>query len=145
MTATLHPNRTTPLAALWWLFQGALFAVVPLNASGVSPLPDYDNFMAWAAYSLGDGFDLYFTGGTAGYDASNTQKAKLPQLEIVLDYATTITYTHVLVLAIPAVNPGALYADEAYPIVAYIAESSPVTLSSTQTKTYMLDFTALWA
>lgn len=144
MTATLHPNKDTPLAALWWLFQGATFLVILFDTTGVSPLPSYSNFASWVPYALDSSFDLYFTGGTAAFDASNAQMARLPQLQIVLDYDSAVTYTHLAVVSIPAVDPGALFEDAAYPVVAFISEPSAVTLSSTQTKTYNLDLTALW-
>lgn len=151
MAATLHPNRATALAALWWLFEGATFYVYFADTTGASPQPsytytDYDDFYdEWGPYLLDSAFDQLIVGGSVAYDGSNTQLARLPQLEIVLDYPTAITYTHVIIELVPAVDPGASAPSKAFPIMLHVAESPAVTVASTATKTYTLDLTALFS
>lgn len=148
MTASLTPNRQAVLSALWWLYEGATFFVLlaDTSAAGTPPALDGDliDWLVPTDYTLADEFDLYLTGGTVAYDATITDRAELPQLAITLDYASTVTYTDLLVLCIPVADPGASPPDHAYPLVAVIHESSPVTLLSTETKTYNLDLFAEW-
>lgn len=45
MTATLTPNREAALAAMWWLFEGAVFYTFLANTSGAaSPPAQTDNY-----------------------------------------------------------------------------------------------------
>lgn len=148
MTASLTPNRQAVLSALWWLYEGATFVAILANTSAAGTPPALNgDLLDWfdpTDYTLADGFDVYLTGGTVAYDATITDRAELPQLVITLDYASTVTYTDVLILCIPAVDPGASAPDHAYPFVGVIHESSPVTLLSTQSKTYNVDLFAEW-
>jgi hypothetical protein len=148
MTASLTPNRQAVLGALWWLYEGATFFVLLADTSGAGTPPAMDgDLVDWIIptdYTLADEFDLYLTGGSVAYDGSITDRATLPQLVITLDYDSTVTYTDLLVLCIPAQDPGATPPDQAYPFIGVIHESSPVTLLSTETKTYNLDLFAEW-
>lgn len=151
MAATLYPHRTTALAALWWLFEGATFIVYFANTTGASPQPAYDYattaayYDAWSPYWLSSSFDQVIVGGTTAFDGSNNQKARLPQLNIVVDYATAITYTHMIIEVVPAVDPGASAPGKAFPLVLHIHESPALTVASTETKTYKIDLTALFS
>jgi hypothetical protein len=133
---------------MWWLYEGATFLALLANTSAAATPPSLDgSFASWITpvnYLLSDSFDVYLTGGAAAYDSTITDRAKVPQLVITLDYASTVTYTDLLVLCIPAQDPGATPPDYAFPFVGVIHESSPVTLLSTQTKTYNLDLFAEW-
>lgn len=148
MTASLTPNRQAVLSALWWLYEDATFFVLLANTSAAATPPALDgDVMNWFAptdYTLADQFDLYLTGGTVAYDASIADRAKLPQLVITLDYATTVTYTDLVIICVPAIYPGAGAPDYAFPLVGVIHESSPITLLSTQSKTYNVDLFAEW-
>jgi hypothetical protein len=148
VTASLTPNRQAVLSALWWLYEGATFVVIlaDTSAAGTPPALDGDlvDWIIPTDYTLADQFDLYLTGGTVAYDATVTDRAELPQLVITLDYASTVTYTDVLILCIPAIDPGASAPDHAFPFVGVIHESSPITLLSTQSKTYNVDLFAEW-
>lgn len=146
MPATLIQNREAPLSALWWLFEGATIGIILANTTGAATPPlGTDAFSAWSPYFLSQDFDLFLTGGIAAYDATLTQRAELPQLVITLDYASTVTYTDVLLYSITANDPaGASPPEYAFPFVGVIQESSPVTLLSTQSKTYNLDLYAEW-
>ena len=148
MTASLTPNREAVLSALWWLYDGATFAVIPANTTGAASPPalngDSLNWFVPTDYTLADQFDLYVTGGTVAYDATTTDRAVLPPLTITLDYDTSITYTDLIIFCIPVADAGASPPNHAYPLVAVIHESSPVTLLSTETKTYNLDLFAEW-
>ena len=145
MTASLTPNREAVLSALWWLYEGATFLVALTDTTGAGSPPALDGpFDDWVAYLLDSAYDIYLTGGTVAYDATITDRAELPQLVITLDYDSTVTYTDALILCIPAVDPGAGAPLYALPLVGVIHESSPVTLLSTETKTYNLDLFAEW-
>jgi hypothetical protein len=148
VTASLTPNRQAVLGALWWLYEGATFVVLLADTSAAGTPPALDGeLLDWVDptdYTLADEFDLYLTGGLVSYDGTITDRATLPQLVITLDYASTVTYTDLLVLCIPAQDPGATPPDYAFPFVGVIHESSPVTLLSTETKTYNLDLFAEW-
>lgn len=146
MTASLTPNREAVLGALWWLYDGALFAIFLADTSGAGTPPAldgaFDNWVAPTDYLLNSAYDVYITADAVDYDATITDRAVLPQLTITLDYASTVTYTDLLVTVIPAQDPGASPPAYAYPLVAVIHESSPITLLSTETKTYSLDLFA---
>jgi hypothetical protein len=145
MTATLTPNRDAALSALWWLFEGATFIAGLVNASTADPaLPLGGPLDQWDDYALSFDYDIFVEGDTADYDATDADKAILPQLVFTLDYDTSVTYTDVLVLCIPAIDPGSSAPFHAFPLVGVIHESSPVTLASTETKTYNLDLYSKW-
>lgn len=148
MTASLTPNRAAALGALWWLYQGATFFVSLANTSGAGSPPALDSdFGSWIAptnYLLSSSYDVFVTGGTVAYDGTITDRAELPQLTITLDYATTVTYTDLLVFCIPSKSAGASPPAYATPFVGVIHESSPITLLSTESKTYKLDLFAEW-
>jgi len=148
VTASLTPNREGVLGALWWLYDGALFGIYLADTSGAATPPALDgSFYSWLSptdYFLDSAYDIYVTGDAVAYDATITDRAVLPQLEITLDYATTVTYTDLLVVVYPAQDGGATPPDYSIPLVAVIHESSPVTLLSTETKTYKLDLFAEW-
>lgn len=148
MTASLTTNREAVLGALWWLYDEATFLVVLANTTGAATPPALDGpFEGWYSptdYLLDTAYDIYLTAGSVGYDATITDRAELPQLVITLDYATTVTYTDLIVICLSAKNPGASPPAHANPLTAVIHESSPVTLLSTQTKTYNLDLFAEW-
>jgi hypothetical protein len=148
MTATLTPNRQAALSALWWLFEGATFIAILADASAADPpLPldgDFDQWFGPVEYTLGFEYDIFVEGDTADYDATDADKAILPQLAFTLDYDTSVTYTDVLVLCIPAIDPGSSAPFHAFPLVGVIHESSPITLASTETKTYNLDLFSKW-
>jgi hypothetical protein len=146
MTASLVNNKEVTKSALWWLYEGATFVVILANTSGAASPPALDGpYSAWASpidYQLSSDYDLFLTGGAVGYSAGVANRSVLPQLVITLDYATTVTYTDLLVVLLPAVDPGPSAPDYAYPQVAVIHESTPITLLSTQAKTYRLDLFA---
>ncbi|NBS69870.1 hypothetical protein EBT31_13295 [bacterium] len=143
MTATFTTNREVSLGALWWLYQGATFGTVLADTTGASPAPALtDPWSSWLVYALDSEFDLFFTGGTVAYDATQTSKATLPLLEIELSYASAVSYTDVLIYVVPAISPGASPPDHALPFVGVIHEPSLVTLNSGSTKTYNLNLFA---
>lgn len=145
MTASLTPNRQAVLSALWWLYEGGLFLVVLANTAAAASPPALDGSLdPWDSYLLDSAYDVYLTGGSVAYDATITDRAELPQLQIVLDYATNVTYTDLLILCIPATDPGASAPVYAFPFVGVIHESTPITLLSTQSKTYNVDLFAEW-
>lgn len=131
------------MGALWWLYQGATFCTVLADTTGASPAPALTDPIAdWFEYALDFEFDLFFTGGTVAYDATQASKATLPQLEIELSYASTVSYTDVLIYVIPIISPGASPPSHAAPFVGVIHEPSVVTLNSGSTKTYNLNLFA---
>jgi hypothetical protein len=148
MTATLTPNREAARAAIWWLFEGAMFAVILANTSGAASPPALDgspdSWFSPTNYLLLDASDVFVAGGTSSYDASVPSKARLQQLQFVLDYNATYTYTDVLILCIPKISAPSGSPDFSAPLVAVIHEPTPITLLSTQTKTYKLDLTTNW-
>jgi hypothetical protein len=148
MTATLTPNRQAALSALWWLFEGATMIAVLADASTADPpLPLDGPFEQWyetIEYTLSYEYDIFVEGDTVVYDATDADKAILPQLTFTLDYNTSVTYTDVLILCVPAIDPGSSAPSHAFPLVGVIHESSPVTLASTETKTYNLDLYGKW-
>lgn len=147
MPATLTKNKDAAKSAAWYLFQGATFAVILANTSAAATPPaqsgDFLNWLVPTDYTLADSFDLFLTGGTVAFDATLTSRAKLPQLQIVLDYATNVTYTDLLILCIPQYVPSGAPAGSTC-FLGVIHESSPVTLLSTETKTYNVDLFAEW-
>lgn len=148
MSATLTVNRETARAAVWYLFEGAMFAVFLANTTGAATPPALNgDFANWTPYFLASQFDLFLTAGSGSYDATNAQQAKLQQLSIVVGYNQSVTYTDLIIYAVPVQAPTYVEnvtPDFAYPFVAVIHESTAVTLTSSQTKTYKLDFTAEW-
>lgn len=148
MTASLTPNRETVKSALWWLYEGATFLAILADTSAAATPPaltgSFDDWVTPTDYTLSGDYDIYLTGGTVAYDATITDRAELPQLVITLDYASTVTYTDVLIVCIPATDPGAGAPTYAFPFVGVIHESTPITLLSTQSKTYNVDLFAEW-
>lgn len=145
MTATLTPNREAPLAALWWLFEGAVFYTNLADTTGAaSPPAQTDGFLEWVPYFLPDDYDTFTASGSVDYDATLTQRAVLPQQEITLSFASTVTYTDLVVFVIPAVDPGASAPLYSAPQVAVIHEPSAFTLTAGSTKTYKLDLYSEW-
>lgn len=150
MTATLYPNRATALAALWWLFEGATFNVFFADTSAATTQPEYNytslgaSFASWEPYLLSDSFDQLLIGPSVAYDSANNQLARLPQLEIVLDYNTAITYTHMIIFLAPNLYVSSL-SFTGVPLMLFVHESPAVTVASTETKTYTLDLTALFS
>jgi hypothetical protein len=148
MSATLTPNRDAALSAMWWLFEGATFIAILADASAADPpLPLGGDAQQWfdpVDYTLGFEFDIFVEGGVASYDDTDTDKAILPQLTFTLDYDTSVTYSDVLIACIPAIDPGEGAPFHAFPLVGVIHESTPITLDSTQTKTYNVDLFSKW-
>lgn len=145
MPASLTRNRQAALSALWWLYEGGTIGAILADTSAAGTPPSGTGALSsWLPYLLSEDFDLFLTGGSVAYDATLTQRAELPQLVITLDYATTVTYTDVVLLCVPAIDPGASPPEYALPFVGVIQESSPVTLLSTQSKTYRVDLYAEW-
>lgn len=148
MSATLTPNRDAAKSALWWLFQGGSIVAVLANTSAAGTPPassaELVDWLVPTDYTLSQDYDLFLTGGSVVYDTTVTSKAKLPRLQFVLDYATTVTYTDVLLLGIPAYTPGSSPPSGSTFYLGVIHESSPVTLLSTQSKTYNVDLFAQW-
>ena len=148
MTASLIVNRDAALGAMWWLYQGGTFAFILANTTGAASPPGaqaaLDDWFIPVDYSVSQDFDVYLTGGTATYDATVTTRAVIPQLQLVLDYDTSVTYTDILILCLPAVSPGETYPDNSVPFVGVIHEPTPVTLASTETKTYNLNLYSEW-
>lgn len=146
MPASLTSNREAVQAGLWWLFQGGTILAVLADATGASPAPDLSAAAsAWDSYLLDQAFDVAVTGGTVAFDATLTQRAELPQIQLTLDYATSVTYTDVLLFSIPATTPGA--GAPGFAAVTYLGvihEPTAVTLLSTESKTYNLDLYAEW-
>lgn len=147
MTANLIVDRSVAFGALWYLFEGATVFVLPADMTGVDPLPSYtlEAFEEWVPYLLSD-FYQFPTAGTVGYDTGDTDLAKLQQLQIVMDYETSITYTHVLIAVTPVLLPTTgTPPDQSSPFVGFIEEPTAVTLTSSQSKTYNIDLTALFS
>jgi hypothetical protein len=145
MAATFTPNRETALSAMWWLLEGATIATFLADTTGAATPPSQTaGFDDWADYILPDDFDTFVAVGTAGYDATLTQRAILPQQEITLNFATTVTYTDLIVAIIPAIDPGAGAPVYSAPTLAVIHEDAAFTLTAGSTKTYNLDLYAEW-
>ena len=145
MAASLTPNREAAKSALWWLFEGATIFVVLADTSAASPAPALDGELSnWAPYMLDSSYDVFLAGGIVSYDATLIERAELPPLTITLDYASSVTYTDLLIGCIPAVDPGASAPAYAFPLVAVIHESSAITLASTASKTYVVDLYSEW-
>ena len=145
MTATLTPNREAALSALWWLFEGAVFYVFLADTTGAAPPPaQTDGFEAWTPYFLPDDFDTFTASGAVAYSATLTQRAVLPQQEITLNFASSVTYTDLVIFVIPAVDPGVSAPLYSAPQVAVIHESTAFTLTAGVTKTYRLDLYSQW-
>jgi hypothetical protein len=145
MAATIYRHRQAALGAMWWLFQGGTFAVFLANTTGANPAPAItDEMTQWNPYILSNSYTLFYTGGTATYDTTDTSKAVLPQLSIALNYTTSVTYTDLLVLVIPSKSAGTSPPAQANPFVAVIREPTAITLAANQTKTYKLDLSSQW-
>lgn len=145
MTASFVTNRETARSALWYLFEGAQMFYLPADITSAPSQPSYNDFEAWVPYLLLD-FALFPIAGTVDFDATDTETARLQQLQVVMDFDSTITYTHVIVAATPALAPaGDPPPIESQPLIGFIAEPSAVTLSSTESKTYNIDITAFWS
>lgn len=143
MTAVLTQNRELALAAAWWLYEGATVLVALADTTGAEDPPlGTDVFEDWIPYLLSEDYDLFLTAGTAAYDATITEQAGVPQLAITLDYADSVTYTDLVLLCLPLIDPGVGSPLYAKPTIGIIEESSAVTLLSTETKTYNLDLYA---
>lgn len=145
MTASFFIDRSVAFAALWYVFEGATLFVMPADMSGIDPIPDYtlEAFEDWLPYLL-DEYYQFPEFGTVSYDTTNTNLAKLQQLQVVMDYETSFTYTHVLLGVVPLLAPESAI-DLAYPLLAVIEEPTAVTLSSSESKTYNIDLTALFS
>jgi hypothetical protein len=145
MPASFTPNREAALGALWWLFEGATFASFLADTTGAASPPALNaDYSAWDPYVLAGQFDTFTASGTVAYDGTLTQRAELPQQEITLSFASTVTYTDVLVAIIPAVDPGAGAPVHAFPLIGVIHESTPFTLTAGATKSYRLDLYSQW-
>lgn len=146
MSASLTSNREAVQAGLWWLFQGATLLAVLADTTGASPTPSLSAAStAWDNYLLDQAFDVAVTGGTVAFDATLTQRAELPQVQFTLDYATSVTYTDVLLFSIPATTPGA--GSPGFASVTFLGvihEPTAVTLASTASKTYSIDLFSEW-
>lgn len=146
MTASLTPNRETALAAMWWLFEGAMIIATFADTTAASPAPALsDPWGDWMDYLLDPEFDLFYTGGAVAYDATLTDRAELPQLEIVVDFDTSITYTDILLFTSPVADPGAgapYYVT--LPYIGVIHEPSAVTVAASESKTYRVDLFSEW-
>ena len=146
MTASLTPNRETALAAIWWLYEGALIIASFADTTGASSPPDLTaDADDWTSYSLDSSFDIFLVGGSAAYDATLNERAKLPQLEIVVDFDTSITYTDILIYTLPAADGGESAPFYALaPYVGVIHEPTAVTVGPTESKTYRVDLFSEW-
>lgn len=145
MPATFTPNREAALGALWWLYKDATFFSILANTTGAASPPALNaDYSAWNPYLLSGQFDSFTAAGNVAYDATLTQRAKLPQQEISLSFGSTVTYTDVLVAVIPAVNPGSGAPAYTRPSVGVIHEPTAFTLTAGATKTYRLDLYCQW-
>jgi hypothetical protein len=143
--ASLTPNREAVLGAMWWLFSEALFYISLANTTGAASPPALDaSYESWSPYVISNDFDLMFTADAVSYDATIAKRAVLPQLDIVLDYDAAVTYTDVIVLVLPVIDPGGSAPSYAFPFVGIIHEPTAVTLTAAQTKTYKLDLYSEW-
>lgn len=145
MSATFTPNRMAALGAMWWLYKGATFYTLLANTTGAATPPALNgDYNAWAPYLLQSEYDVFTAVGDVAYDATLTQRAKLPQQEISLSFGSTVTYTDLLVAIIPAISPGAGAPSYALPLVGVIHEPTAFTLTAGATKTYRLDLYCQW-
>jgi hypothetical protein len=145
MAATIYRHRQAALGTMWWLFQGGTITVFLANTTGANPAPGFNSDLsAWNPYILSTDLALFYTGGTAAYDTTDTSKAVLPQLSIVLNYDISVTYTDLLVLVIPSKSAGTGAPVHAFPFVSVIHEPTAITLAANQTKTYKLDLSSQW-
>jgi hypothetical protein len=145
MPASFTPNREAALSAMWWLFKDATFFSILANTTGAASPPALNaDYSAWEPYVLAGQFDTFTASGSVAYDSTLTQRAKLPQQEISLSFASTVTYTDVLVAVIPAVNPGSGVPSYARPSIGVIHEPTAFTLTAGATKTYRLDLYSQW-
>lgn len=151
MAASITWNRETPWAAMWWLLEGALVAVYLADTTGASPAPSLEgNFSDWFDYFQEDPqFDVFLNVGAVSYDATQTDRAVVPQIEIVLDYSETVTYTHLFIEIGPvyyatAHPDGAELPAGRIPTLAIVSEPAAVTLTAGDTKTYKIDLFSEW-
>lgn len=145
MPASFTPNREAALGAMWWLYKGATFYSILANTTGAASPPALTaDYSAWNPYVLANQYDIFTAVGDVAYDATLTQRAKLPQQEISLSFGTSVTYTDVLVGLIPAISPGANAPSYALPLVGIIHEPTAFTLTAGATKTYRLDLYCQW-
>lgn len=145
MTATFTKNRMAALSAAWWLFEGAtIYAFLADTTGAATPPALTDDISEWISYGLSQDYDLFLTAGTAAYGASITDRAEIPQIQLDLNYATSVTYTDVILLSLPAVSPGAGAPDHATVFIGVIHEDTAYTLTAGNTKTYKLDLYSQW-
>jgi len=147
MPATLTASREAARAAIWYVFEGALIVAALANTSGATPPASASsNLSDWFPYLLAGSFDLFLTAGSSSYNSTNVLLAQLQQLSFQLSYSQSVTYTDIVIFAIPVQRPAVAAGQPTYlsPFVGVIHESSPITLNTGQTKTYRLDLTAKW-
>lgn len=145
MTATFTKNRMAALSAAWWLFEGATVFAILADTTGAATAPALtDDMNAWLAYALSEDYDVVVSAGTADYGASITDRAEIPQIQLDLNYATSVTYTDVIVLSFPAVSPGAGAPEYSVAFLGVIHEDTAYTLTAGNTKTYKLDLYSQW-
>ncbi len=158
MTATFTHNKQTGLAATWWLYKGATFAVEFFDVTGAASPPANTStlwdFIIPVDYLVSpapaSGEYPEDTGSTPAYGTTITNQAELPQLQFDVNFPTyggPITYTHIVVYCVLAADRQAVWAsgdptEASMHTVAVIEESPAITLQTTQTKTYKID---LWA
>ena len=140
MTASFTATRELALGALWWVCDGATFWS-SLADTSADPTPPAltDDYEEWVPYFLSEDYDVAATAGTAAYDTTLTSRSVIPAIEINLNYATTVTYTDLVIYCIPDKTIPTSAPVQVIPFVGVIHEPSPFTLNAGTTKTYNLN------
>jgi len=140
MTASFTVARELSLGAMWWVCQGGTFYTSLADTTGLASPPSVsDDYTVWLPHLLAESFDKFFTAGSASYDATITSRAKIATLAITLNYASTVTYTHLVINCVPNKSVPSGAPNYAFPMVGVIQEPTPFTLTAGTTKTYNLN------
>ena len=140
MTASFTVARELSLGAMWWVCDGATFYASLANTTGAGTPPALtDDYDEWLPYLLAESFDKFFTAGTAAYDGTITTRAKIPALALTLNYASSVTYTDLVIFCIPGRTLPSNAPTQSVPFVGVIHEPSPFTLTAGTNKTYNLN------
>ena len=131
---------------MFWLFEGAGLFTFLADTTGANLVPSQTgDFAAWQPYVQNQNYDSFTAVGSAVFDANSTQRAILPQQDISLNFATTVSYTDLLVfVAPPKTAPANSPTYATFPLLGIIHEPTLYTLAANTTKIYKLDLYSEW-
>lgn len=140
MTASFTVTRELALGALWWVCDGATFYASLADTTGAGTPPALtDDYDEWLPYLLAESFDVFVTAGSTSYDTTITSRSKIPALTFTLNYASTVTFTDLVIYCVPNKTIPASAPVQVIPFVGVIHEPTPFTLNAGTTKTYNLN------